>query len=773
MFPTDFVSSRGSRIFSTYESPVAAPVFRKSIFLEKFPQKAELIIGATGFYDIFLNGTKITKGHLAPFVSNPDEIVFYDAYDLLPLLSYGENVICVMLGNGFRNPIGGEVWNHHVSPQRSAPSFALEFTSDYPQICFTAKQMLWQDSHILFDDCRLGTFCDMTKYKKELFLGGFDESSMFAPIAVPQPLGIKRFASCEPVKTVREIEPVAITPGELRDYRIRTCFLPLSHKDGVFMPKTPTMGGYIYDFGENVAGTVRLKIKGHCGQVIHMQFTELMFEGFADYINVDAYPDGCSQKDVYIVGSDNEETYIPPFTYHGFRYCYVHGITPDQAQGLLTCLTVHNDVKKRACFECSDEISNLIVAACCRSDLSNMHYIITDCPAREKNGWTGDAAVSAQHFMQFFGAENVFSDWLACIRATQSADGRIHLIVPASEGRSDSPVWDSVLFYLPYYALRYAGNIDIVRDNADAMMQNIRFHLSRRDTRGIVESGFGDWLPVDKGAADYASPLGFCCTAILCDECSKGSEMMRAVGRYDDAEFLETTRKQLISALRAEYNDNGTVIPGRTKQYVKPLYRVCQTSQVLGLYAGIFDETETVTAKNVLLDLIKQNGGAFDCGFLGLRFIFRVLSSLGESDTAYSMITRPAHPSYANMIYRGATSVWERFVAPGGRTGSYNHHFMADVGGWYLEHIAGINVNPECTDPDLVYISPDFICGMDSVKASCKTPCGSVEVMWQRRKTDSAVELFVTRSGNVKIQYDPKLLSDKSKIIIKEKHIRR
>ncbi len=738
--------------YSTFTEPVAAPIFRKSFDFAK-GSKAKLTIGATGFYDLYLNGQKITKGHLAPFVSNPEQIIFYDEYDLSETLVNGTNVLGVMLGNGFANPIGGGIWNHNRNCH--APSFALEFKSQ--NVCFGAEDMKWSYSHILFDDLRLGTYCDMTKEQKGWCAPGFNDKGWQKPLTIGYPNSEKRLAECEPVREIRRVEPLSFRPGALRDYRIRDPFADMLYTGDTIMGKTSVSGGYIYDFGENCAGVPLLKIKGKPGQKIEMQFCELMYEGFADYINIDVYPDGCCQKDVYICKGDGEETYIPPFTYHGFRYCYVYGITEEQAtKELITYIVLHNDVEVRGEFSCSDEISNSIFDACRRSDEANLFYIVTDCPAREKNGWTGDAAISAEHYLMNLGVEKCFADWLSCIRRAQLSDGSLPLLVPClKDSRSECPVWDSVLFYLPYYTYIYTGDKQIIKDNKDAFMKNLKFCLSLKDERGITEKGFGDWLPVDMPAGEYHSPLGFCVGAILMEMCTMAEFMLSVIGEKDDADFCKREWARLREALREEYNDNGVITPGKTKKYVKPGYRVCQTSQVLGLHCGLFEEAEKENAVNTLIGLIEENEGSFDCGFLGLRYIFRVLSDNGYTDLAYKMITKPSYPSYGNMIYRGETTVWERFAKPGERIGSHNHHFMADVSAWYIKYLGGINVNPTRDNPDEIYVNPHFLDSLDRVNASYKTPNGKIYVSWER--IDGKISVRVKTEGSARAILSPQI----------------
>lgn len=738
MFPSNFVCADFTP--ADYHTLIPAPLFRKAVDLSEL-DGAELIIGCAGFYDLFVNGKRATKGYLAPYISNPDETLFYDRYELDSLLHCGENLIEIILGNGYRNPIGGEIWKHK-NKRELYPAFAMSFKCG--EVSFTVEDMMWSHSHILFNDYRIGTYCDMRKRD--------EPRDWKTPTKCDAPKGKKQFTTCEPIREIRRIKAKKIFEGALRDYRMRDGFVGMINDTQSVMEPAPLSGGYIYDFGENNAGIPCLKIKGERGQIIHLQFSELLYEGFVDSVNVDVYPNGCSQHDIYVCRGEGVEEYVPPFTYHGFRYCYVHGIKAEDAtEELLQYIVIHNDVKKKTSFSCSEQISNEIFDAAIRSDESNLVYILTDCPQREKNGWTGDAAISAEHYMLNFGVKNCFNDWLDCMINAMDDSGRIPLMVPSSRGRDGCPVWDSALFFLPFSVYRYTGDLSFVKENADSMMKNLRYSLSLRDGRGICEVGYGDWLPVDSDADEYASPLGFCVSATLMLVCKSGEIMFKAAGRPDLEEECKSAWLELRKAIRDEYNECGIITAGKTKEYIKPSYRTCQTSEALALYAGIFDEGEKDTAIKALLRLIEEKANSFDTGFLGLRVIFRVLSQYGYSNLAYEMITKPSHPSYANMIYRGETTVWERFSAPGYRIGSHNHHFLADISAWYIENVVGIRVNPNNDNPKTVLISPRFIDKITHAEGSYESEYGSVFVSWKREKENIALNVKV--GGELNLLY--------------------
>ena len=225
--------------------------------------------------------------------------------------------------------------------------------------------------------------------------------------------------------------------------------------------------------------------------------------------------------------------------------------------------------------------------------------------------------------------------------------------------------------------------------------------------------------------------------------------MFNAVGMTENSNFAKEHYAKLRESIRKEYNDGGVITKGKTEKYIKPTYRVCQTSQALGLYADIFDREEISKAVFTLLKLIEKNKGSFDCGFLGLRVIFHVLSKYGYSDIAYKMITKPSHPSYANMIYRGETTVWERFQPPGKRIGSHNHHFMGDVSAWYVKTIVGINVNPDCDNPNKVFVDPHFVETVENACGEYASKNGFVKVDWAIKDGKIFVDVYARGSFEI------------------------
>ncbi len=502
----------------------------------------------------------------------------------------------------------------------------------------------------------------------------------------------------------------------------------------VYDNESPKTGGYIYDFGKNSAGIFRMVIKNTTpGQKISLQCAEHVTPGGKlDYTNINFFPDGYCQRDVYICRGAEEEVFVPDFVYHGYRYLYVHGITDEQAtEDLLTYIEINSDISARATFSCSDEIANKLYAMCDNSDLSNFHYFPTDCPHREKNGWTGDAATSSEHMVMTLSVENSWREWMNNIRAAQSIDGHIPGIVPTTGWGFDwgnGPAWDRAVFDLPYFTYLYRGTTEMITENAHMMLRYLELITRVRNERGIVTWGLGDWCPT---SSIHIPGEGFTNGIMIMDMCRKAEIMFKAVGLELHADFAKRLGAEMKDAVRREYLDESTMtILGNS-----------QSGQALAIYYDLLTPAEKNIAFKVLLDLIEKNDGKFSVGYLGARCIFHVLSEYGYTDLAYKMITGDTYPSYGINVKLGLTTLpevfaqverFEREDGIGGGGASLNHHFFGDIKHWFIRRVCGINVNPHGDNPNEILVYPHFVEGLSHAEATYDAPAGKVTVSWKR-----------------------------------------
>lgn len=712
--------------FNTFEEFVPAPYIRK-IINTKDDVEANLTICVCGFYRIFINGTEITKGYLAPYVSNTDDYVYYDKYRIK--LDKGENVIGIILGNGFQNNPGGYIWDFDKAPFRSAPKMALNIK--YVDIDGEKIEILSDSSFKTFpspirsDDYRFGEIYDSNYEIAGWNEKDFDDSKWHSMLETTAPKGEYKLCEADPVIEISEVKAIDI----------------FKENDG-----------YVYDFGVSNSGVCRLCVNGEKGQKIELQHADLLKNGkfyvnntwFVRDMNNWERDKNIVHKDIYICKGEVGETYTPLFTYHGFRYVKVFGINDEQATpDLLTFIVIHSDIKSRGNFSCSDQIVNKLQEMTRRSDLSNFHYFPTDCPHREKNGWTADAALSCEQMLLNFEPENNYREWLFNIRKAQTFEGALPGIVPTTGWGfewGNGPAWDCVLAYLPYYTYVYRGETQLIKESIDSFMLYLNYLVSRKDSNGLMHIGLGDWCHV--GRDEPKAPLEVTDTIISMDIADKMAFMFDVVGLADQCEFASSISKRFKKAIRDNLIDyDSMIVKGN-----------CQSCQAMGLFYGIFEEEERNKAFNVLLDLIYETDEHIDVGVLGGRVIFHVLSEFGYSDLAYKMITRPDYPSYGNWIQRGATTLWENFDPD--FVDSPNHHFWGDISSWFIKNIAGLNYNPNKNNLHELVVKPSFISNINNANAYYDSCYGKISVSWERKNNNIILDINIPFEINATVKID-------------------
>lgn len=709
-FPNCFI--KADDCYNTFEKFVPAPYFRKSFTVSEATD-ADISIAVCGFYRLFINGNEITKGFLAPYISNPEHIVYQDNYSVR--LKTGKNVIAVMLGNGFVNNPGGWVWDFNKASFRAAPHFSLRLTCDGITI-ESDTSFKTAPSPIAFDDYRYGEHYDATREIHGWNLPDFDDSAWKCSVSADMPKGELRVCEAEPIRLYKELKPVKITEVD---------------------------GGYIYDFGENMSGVCRLDIDAAATQKIELQYGEQIVDGRLDIKRI-WFPDNENgthwqfdsryvHKDIYIC-RDGRQSYTPSFTYHGFRYVLVTGVTGAQAtEELLTFIVFNSELASCGDFTTSDKTVTSLIEAVKRSVLSNFHYFPTDCPHREKNGWTADAALSAEQTLLKLDASRSYREWLRNICKAQNQAGALPGIIPTGGWGfhwGNGPAWDCALAVIPYFCYKYRGDTQIIRECAPSFIKYLKYLETRRNADGLLEIGLGDWCQAGVRYGGIKAPLAVTDTIMAADIADKISFMLNRIGMSAEGEYAKAESTFYHESFRKRLIDfNSMSVSGD-----------CQTAQAMAIYYNIFTDSEKQAAFDRLLEYIKDADDHIDTGVLGGRVIFHVLSSFGYSDLAYKMIMRPDFPSYAYMINKGFTTVWESFLPE--PLDSANHHFWGDVAAWFTKRVAGLDYNPEADCLTRVDIKPHILENLNDASAYYICNCGRIETSWV--KTDRAVMLKVS-----------------------------
>lgn len=713
---------KATQAFNTFEQNVPAYYFKRAFEAEE-GTVAKITIAVCGFYELYLNGKRITRGLLSPYISNTNDYIYYDEYDVT--LEAGENVIGVWLGNGLQNNPGGFIWAFDQAEFRSAPMLSLTVESGGHELLHSDESFRIAPSPLLRDDYRFGEYYDANREIDGWNRPGFDDADWQAALSAVPPRGEFRLADVAPIVKEREIRPVSMT--KIAD-------------------------GYIYDFGVSFTGVCRLCVKGEKGQRIELRHADSLVNGDLNLLQIWFLTDHWPRDkeivhcDTYVCRGEGVEVYQPTFTYHGFRYVKVSGITDEQAtEELLTYLVYHTELDTYGDFSCSDATVNQLQEMTRRSILSNFHHFPTDCPQREKNGWTADAALSSEAALINFNPERNYREWMKNIVKAQREDGALPGIVPTGGWGFDwgnGPAWDSVMAYLPYFTYLYRGETDMIHTVADPLIRYLRYLRSRFDENGLLAIGLGDWCQVDDNVNPKA-PLIVTDSIVSMHIARMTAEMLEAIGRAEDACFARGEAQSYRAAIREHLIDSATL---RVKGD-------CQTSQAMALYYGVFDEDERERAFEQLLMLIHDADDHIDLGVLGGRVIFHVLAAFGHADLAFRMITREDYPSFGNWIARGATTLWEDFYPD--RVSSMNHHFWGDISAWFIKCIAGINLNPHHNNVSEVTVAPHFIATLTEAKGYHVAPAGKIAVSWKRDGEDILLNVEIPAGMSATLALEP------------------
>lgn len=740
--------------------PVAAPYFRKEFNLDFIPENAEITICGLGFYELTVNGTDITKGFMAPYVSNHNHVCYYDNYDVTKLLTPGINVIGITLGNGMRNCYGGFVWEFEKGRAPLCLALALEIENKDRKMLIEADSTFkTADSPILYNDTRMGYTYDANLEIPGWNIAGFDDSDWKSAFPCETPAGEKCICTAEPLVNVGEVKAVDIKHYDKLPFAYES-----SRNDSKPIESTYRENVYVYDFGINYSGVTKLKINGKKGQKITVRHGELLQNGGFSISNImfynnmrddcgDIYREFC-QKDEFVC-KGGEEEFVPKFKYDGFRYAFVEGLEPEQAtKDALTYIKITSDIKPRASFNSSCDTLNKLYEMITVSDISNFCYFPTDCPHREKNGWTGDAHASCERFLLTLTAENSLKMWMRDIRKAQLDSGILPGIVPTFTWGyewGNGPMWDAICTEIPYQVYRFTGNSEIIEENAQLILRYLSYVMGKRDEKGLIAIGLGDWVDPFAYEVDgeYKCPLEVTDTVMSYRIADTAQKLFEIIGKKNEASFAAACKNDLRTAIREHLIDFNTYT----------VYGNCQTAQAIVLYHGIFNDDEFNKAAERLVELIHSAGDINTCGLVGLRFIYHILTTIDEYDLAYKVITSEEFSCYGSWVKNGYTNMLESFpfetdkpFGPGGGVGSLNHHFLGDIGSWMIQEVAGIVPNPELKGVDTFIIAPHFLEALNFAEATFNAKYGDITVRWERTGDDITLKISVPDGMYGKLQ---------------------
>lgn len=682
-----------------------APFFRKKFTYRQEAEKVEVAICGLGYYELFLNGRKVGDHVLDPVVTQYDKRVRYVVYDIKKHLQAGENIIGVVLGNGWYNAKTSEVWHFDKSPWYDHPKFLLQMEADNATILISDTSWKSSSGPIVFDNLRNGETYDARLELDSWGTSDYDDSSWENAIRTAPPGGILEKQGMPPCKVMQTISSVG-------------------HWN-------TSEGHHTYDFGVNLSGWVKIYVSGDAGAEIVIKYSELLKENRSlDRENINTCVlEGEFQTDRYILKGGKNEIWEPRFTYHGFQYVQV-SIIGNADVNKIEARFVHTSFEQIGHFECSDNTLNKLQECTLRSYKSNFTGIPTDCPHREKNGWTGDAQLAAETGLCNFNAATSYEHWLASIADAQRPSGQLPGIVPTvgwGFNWGNGPAWDSAFLLIPWYIYLYTGRTDTIQTHYEAMKKYVDYCTYMSDDL-IVSIGLGDWCHVD---TDHIVAPALTSTAYYYIDAILIAKFAKILGQDEDVKAYTDLASEIKKAFNKHfYRGNGIYAKGE------------QTAMGCALYQGLVDDNEKSQVVQKLVDAVNANGVKPDFGILGAKYVPRALAENGQAELAYKLITQTDFPGWGYWINQGATTLWEKWDGQD----SQNHIMFGDISAWMYQYLASIKPDPKNPGFKNVIIEPNPVPGLDWVRATYKIPDGEIKVSWKR--TDDKFDLDIDLPEN-------------------------
>lgn len=700
--------------YNTRENPVNAPYIR-GCFDYDGTSSVNLKLVVVGIYELYLNGNRITKGYFGPYRTNPTKRNYLETYDLTNLLVKGKNVISILLGNGFSCSTD-TIWSFSKVNWIHSPKIALSIISNDKEI-LSGADLLTHPSEYEFDDFHAGEHINANLLIRNWKDIDFDDSNWNKLIPTDSTKGEISEEEYDVVKEIARHNPKKIIKGER---------------------------GYIFDFGKSMAGTYVLKIKGQKDKTIRAYCRDALLEGRIAYsLNMTCCQDlpfEYFQCD-WLTLSGEVDTFSPVLSYKGCRYIEFEGMSKEELDTVeIYFIETSSLTKRRGYFECDNKVINYLQNCTVQSDLSNALQYPTDCPQREKNGWTADAALSCEQFLLNFDSARFFKTYIQAVVDSQREDGAIPGIVPTDTwgfAWGAGPAWDNVLFEIPWRTYLYSGDKEILEIAAPAIKKYLKYMVSKKNADGLFAYGLEDWLPV-KSHTPLEVTDSIMCKSI-CDTASKIFNILN-----DDSSKEKAL--ELSNEIKANF----------LKKY--PCYNYVVTTQTHGAMAIYYDlyDMERVSPKfntsyELLKHLIKYSGDHMDFGVLGNRVMWRVLGDNNDAELAVKMMIDDRFPSFKTSVYDNKLTTLPEGILDDNLdmenlptlfhdgNWSFNHHFWGDISAFFYKYLAGIKL----VDFETVNFSPEFVSQVNKVKASFAFKNDNFTVEMRKTKNKVTAKVFV------------------------------
>jgi alpha-L-rhamnosidase len=718
-----------------------APYFRKVLETGKKIKSARAYIAAAGLYELSINGVKIGNHRMDPMYTRYDRRTLYVTYDVTKAMVTGKNAIGVLLGNGWYNHQSTAVWDFHKAPWRNRPAFCLDLRITYEdgsaETVTSDKSWKTALSPIVFNSIYTAEHYDARLEKTGWNTVNFDDSAWKNVINRSAPSGNIVAQALHPIRNVEEI-----AVKNLKKFNDTT---------------------YVFDLGRNISGVSKITVKGAAGTVLRLKHGERLYaNGRVDLSNIDVHyrpTDDTDpfQTDILTLSGNGEETFMPHFNYKGFQYVELSSSAPvELSKKSMVGYFMHSDVPVIGNVKSSEPVINKIWYATNNSYLSNLFGYPTDCPQREKNGWTGDAQIAIETGLYNFDGITVYEKWLADHRDEQQPNGVLPSIIPTDGWGyewGNGPDWTSTIAIIPWNVYLFYGDQKLLADCYENIKKYVN-HIDEGYPSGLTSWGLGDWVPVkSKSPVELTSTCYYYADALILAKTAK------ILGKTEDYEKYMLLAAKIKDAFNAKYLHKETGI------YAEGV----QTELSVPLYWGIVPDEYKAKVAESLAKRVAADGFHLDVGLLGTKAILNALSENGYADIAYKIAAQKTYPSWGWWMENGATTLYENWPIDAKSDISMNHIMFGEIGAWLYKGIAGIRPDPDSPGFKNVILEPHFVAGLDHFEARHTGPYGDILSSWKRKgggisyqveiPANATASVILPAEKNLKVYLDGKAIA--------------
>jgi alpha-L-rhamnosidase len=719
-----------------------ARLLRKDFTTKKSVRRATLHIIGVGYHEAYLNGVKISDHVLSPGITDYTHRLPAVTHDVTSMIQAGMNTIGIHLGNGRywapRTNVPAPTVNSGVPVAKAR--LILEYQDGSTTAVVTGQD--WQATDkgaIRANNDYDGEYYDARLEQTDWSKSGFNTKDWQSVEILPAPKGLLPTLPCPPIRVTATLPAIGL--------------------------KEVQPNKWIFDFGQNIAGWCRLRVKGAAGTTIRLRHAETVG---SDGLLHDVVLRSARATDVYVLKGDPQgEVWEPRFTSHGFRFVELTGFSGKPDLATLEACVVGSDLERVGDFTCSNATINRFVENARWSMRGNFMSIPTDCPQRdERQGWQGDRTTETRSETYLFDVAAFYTRYLDEIRVSQRADGNVSDVAPALwQFYSGSAVWPSIQTVLPETMFLNYGDRRILERQYEGSSRWVKFLLTRRDTSGLLPPDtYGDWVspPQDMDAVSPPLPQNvtdkkFISNAFLVKHLSIMVWFAKELGKNGEAQEWQTKYDKARDTFLKHFSGEAAF--------------KTQANFALAQAFNLVPTSLQQTFKKRFIDRIQNaDNGHIGTGVIGTQWLHLALDDLGQTDTVLALATRRTYPSWGFMIENGATSVWELWNGNTAEPSMNSRNHIAMIGDaitWLFERLAGIH--SDAAEPGFKHIilKPTLPKGLSEVTASHHSPHGWIRSTWKKSGESFYWEVEIPANTHATL-YFPAVVAPKTSTITED-----